>query len=106
MASETWTVNTKLPARRWSRPYAITLSDTNTDRNLQYNAKVPFRYLQNTGTSGDVAMTWEPDNSAVVTIYLAQGQVIEGGYWCNARSAGTTAGVELIGFLGVEGVDS
>lgn len=105
-AHDTLTVNAPLPARRWSRPVAITLSDTNTDRNLQLNGKVPYRYIQNVGTSGVVQMTWEPDNSTVVALYIAQGEVIEGGYWVNARSTSTTGGVSLLGFIGVEGVEA
>lgn len=106
MAETTMTINPILPARRWSRPVAITLTDTNATRNLQVNAKYPYRYLQNIGTSGVVQCTWEPDNSTVVPIYLAQGEVMEGGYWVNARVTDTTAGVSLVGFIGIEGVDA
>lgn len=104
--TEVWTVNTKLAPRRWSRPVAITLSDTNSERNLQQNGKYPYRYIQNIGTAGLVYITYEPDNSTPVPLYLNQGQVHEGGHWCHARTADTTIGVSLIGFIGIEGVDS
>lgn len=105
MATEVWTVNSKDPARRWSRPYAITLSDTLADKNLLFNDTMPYRYIQNVGTAGEVAIAWAPDDT-VVNIYLGQGQVMEGGLWRHAKTTGTTAGVELIGFLGIEGVDA
>lgn len=108
MANDSMTLNPPSVARRWSRPYAITLSDTNTDRNLQYNTKFPYRFIQNNGTAGKVTITFEPDNatSTAVAIYLAQGQVLEGGHWVHARSTGTDAGVSLIGFVGCENVGS
>jgi hypothetical protein len=104
MAHDTWTLNYPLPARRYARPYTVSLSDTLTDANLQKNG-TPFRYIQNTGTSGAVAIAWLPDNT-VVNIYLSQGQVMEGGHWAHAKTTGTGAGVVLIGFLGIEGVDA
>lgn len=101
------TVNEKLPARRWSRPYAITLSDTNSDKNLQRNG-VPYRFLCNTGTSGVVTITFEPDNATgtAVSLYLAQGEFLEGGHWANARATGATVGLTLVGFVGCENVGS
>lgn len=94
-------INPKLPTRRWSRPYAITLSDTVADQNLKRNG-TPFKYLQNVGTSGLVAIAWEPD-ATVVDLYLAQGEVIEGGLWRHAKTTGTAVGVALRGFVGIEG---
>ena len=96
------TVNARVPIRRWARPYAVTLSDVNTDRNLQRNS-VPFKYLQNAGTSGLVNIFWE--DGTTIDIYLSQGQVIEGGLWRHARTTGTGAGVSLRGFMGIEGMD-
>ena len=72
---------------------------------MQVNRK-PFRYVQNIGTGGVIQMTWEPDNSAVIPIYLSQGEVMEMGYPCHARSTDTTAGVSLVGFIGIEQVGS
>lgn len=99
---DTSTINPALPSRRWSRPYDITLSDTNTDNNLLRDGR-PYKYLQNVGTSGEVVIVWKADSGVLSTIYLAQGAVIEGGYWTHARLTGTDAGVDLRGFVGVEG---
>lgn len=104
MAETTMTINYLLPVRRWDRPFSITLSDTLTERNLQVNGTVAYRYIQNVGTSGAVAIAWEPDNT-VVAVYLATGQVLEGGLWKHAKTTGTGAGVSLIGFRGIEGVE-
>lgn len=102
MAEYSVSVNKPLPPRRWSRPFAITLSDTNSEKNLQYNSQVPYRYLHNAGTGGVVQITYEPDNSTVLPLYIPQGGVVEGGHWVHARSTDTAAGVELYGFLGQE----
>jgi hypothetical protein len=95
-------VNAKNPLRRWSRPYDVTLSEVNSDRNLQRNL-VAFKYLQNVGTSGLVNIVWE--DGTTIDIYLTQGQVIEGGLWRHARTTGTGVGVDLRGFMGIEGMD-
>ncbi len=92
------TVNRGLPARRWTRPYAVTLSDVTADKNLQRDGK-PYLYLQNVGTAGKVMITWEPDGTAV-DIYLGTGEVLEGGLYAHAKTTGTTAGVDLRGFVG------
>lgn len=107
MAHDTYTINAALPARRWSRAYAITLSDTNSDKNLQRNGK-SYRYIYNVGTSGKVVVTFEPDNATAtaVPIWINQGTFVEGGIWANARSTGATAGVELYGCDGMEHVGS
>lgn len=103
LADTTTTINVRMPNRRWSRPFDINITDTVTDKNLQHNS-VPFKYIQNVGTSGGVVILWEPDG-VIVDIYLSQGQVIEGGLWRHARAAGTGVGVDLRGFLGIEGRD-
>lgn len=95
------TLNAALPDRRCSRPYAITLSDTVADKNLQRKG-VPFKYLQNVGTGGKVMIAWEPDGTEV-DIYLATGQVQEVAHPRHAKTTGTGAGVDLRGFLGVGG---
>lgn len=100
--TETMTLNKPWPARRWSRPYEVTLDNTISNANLQI-AGLPFRYIQNVGTAGAVVIAWG-DALDEVTIYLAQGQVMEGGHWVHAKLAGTDAGVVLRGFRGVEGV--
>lgn len=97
------TINVATPNRRWSRPYTVALSDVVTEKNLQRNG-VPFKYLQNVGTGGLINIAWEPD-ATEVTIYLSQGQVIEGGLWRHAKTTGTVAGAVLRGFLGIEGAD-
>lgn len=104
MSDYTISINKPLPPRRWSRPFPITLSDTNSDKNLQYNGQVPYRYLHNAGTSGSVVITYEPDNDTATArkLYIPQGGVVEGGLWVNARSTDATAGIELYGFLGQE----
>jgi hypothetical protein len=104
---DTYVINTKLPPRRWSRPYAIVPSDTNSDKNLQRNG-LPYRFICNTGTSGVVTITFEPDNATgtAVSLYLAQGEFLEGGHWCNARATGLTPGATLVGFVGMESVGS
>lgn len=88
------TINEPLYPRRWSVAYEVTLSDTNTDKNLQRNGK-PYPFIQNVGTSGLVNIYW--NNGTTVDIYLAQGTVIEGGQWVHARDDGTAAGVDLRG---------
>lgn len=100
MAHDTLTSNVALPARRWTYPYVITLSDTNADANLQRNGR-PYGWLQNVGTGGKVNIVWS--NGTTVDIYLATGQEIEGGLWVHARSTGTGVGVDLRGFVKVEG---
>lgn len=95
------TINPAVPSRRWSRPYAITLSDTLADANLQRNG-VPYKYLQNVGTAGKVMIAWSPDNT-LVDQYLGTGQVLEGGLWVHAKTTGTGAGVDLRGLMGMEG---
>lgn len=93
------TINTAIPHRRYSRPYAITLSDTLADRNLQRNG-IPFLFLQNVGTSGLVMIAWEPDGT-LVDVYLSQGQILELGLPRHAKATGGTAvGVSLRGFMG------
>lgn len=92
------TINVATPSRRWSRPYTVTLSDVVTEKNLQRNG-VPFKYLQNVGTGGLINIAWEP-GATEVDIYLAQGQVIEGGLWRHAKTTGTVVGAALRGFLG------
>lgn len=107
MAHETYTIASLKPVRRWTRAYAITPSDTDSGRNLQVNG-VPYRYIQNIGTSGSFVVTWEPDNSSgtASTLYLAQGQVMEGGLWANLRATSLGAGVSIIGMVGREDVGS
>lgn len=102
-AHDTLTYNPPVPKRRWSRPYAVTLSNTVADQNLIRDGR-PYRYLQNVGTSGLVMIAWHPDDS-LVDIWLNQGAEIEGGYWRHAKILGTTAGVDLRGFVGIEGVE-
>lgn len=92
-------VNTRIPTRRWSRPYAITLSNTVTDFNLQRNG-LPYLFIQNIGTAGKVMIAWQPDNT-LVDIYLGTGEVLEGGLWRHAKILGTDAGVDLRGFSGM-----
>lgn len=93
------TRNVALPPRKWTRPYAITLSDTVTEKNLQLNG-IPFKYLQNVGTAGLVVIAWESD-AAEVSIWVGQGEIIEGGLWRHAKTTGTTAGVDLRGLVGI-----
>lgn len=95
------TINVASPSRRYSRPYAITISDTIANNNLKRNG-VPFLFIQNLGTGGLVNILWE--DGTEVTIGLGQFQVMEGGFYRHAKSTGTTTpgtGVILIGFLGV-----
>lgn len=108
MAETTMTINPLLPPRRWSRSYLITPSDTNTERNLQYNGKIPYRFLHNSGTGGSVVVTYEPDNATATAdeLYIPQGGFVEGGYWVHARATGLTAGMEIHGLVGVEGVEA
>lgn len=108
MPHDTYTINRSLPPRRWSRPFPITLTDTNTTRNLQYNQRIPYRYIYNAGTSGVVMITYEPDNDTTTArkLYVPQGGFIEGGQWANARSTDATAGIELYGCLGQEDTGS
>lgn len=96
MAHDTVTRNIALPPRRWSRPYAIELSDTVADSNLQLNGS-PYRWLQNVGTGGKVMISWY--DGTLVDIYLATGQEVEGGLWVHAKTTGTGAGVDLRGFV-------
>lgn len=100
LADTTTTINPKVPNRRWSRPYAITLSDTNTDANLKRNG-LAYKYIQNVGTAGLVNIDWE--DGTTIDIYLVQGQVLEGGLWVHARTTGTGVGVSLRGLMGIEG---
>jgi hypothetical protein len=100
MALESTVSNPALPSRRWSRPYAITTSDVPADVNLIHNGR-PFKYLQNVGTGGLVLIRWYDGTD--VGIYLAQGTVIEGGYWTHAFTTGTVGGADLRGFVGLEG---
>lgn len=104
---DSYQINSALPPRRWSRPYAITLSDTNTDRNMQRNRK-SFRFVYNVGTGGKVMVTYEPDNDTATAepLWINQGAFVEGGLWVHARSTGATAGVELYGCDGMEHVGS
>lgn len=102
MPDHTVTVSQGKPTRRWTKPVAITLSDVNADANLQTTGGVPYRFLQNVGTSGLVNIFW--DDGTTVDIYLSQGEVIEGGRWQHARTTGTAAGVALRGFVGMPGV--
>ena len=98
-------INVRVPNRRWSRPYTVTIDDTVSNRNLQRN-QVPFKFIQNIGTGGLVNIAWEPD-ATEVTIYLSQGQILEGGLWRHAKATGTTTpgtGVVLRGFAGIEGL--
>lgn len=92
-------INVAVPTRRWSRPYAVTLSNTLTDRNLEHNG-VPFLFIQNIGTAGKVMIAWAPDDT-LVDIYLGAGEVLEGGIWRHAKILATTVGVDLRGFLGM-----
>ncbi len=102
MAVETtYTINTPTPNRRWSRPYAITLSDTNADRNLERDGR-PYRYIQNVGTSGLVVIVWQSDLTTT-SMWWNQGEIIEGGLWVHARTTGTTVGVDLRGLVGLDG---
>lgn len=84
-----------LSRRRWSVVYEVTLSDTNSEKNLQRNGK-PYPFIQNVGTSGLVMIVW--DNGTTVDLYLGQGVVMEGGQWVHARTTDTTAGVDLRGY--------
>jgi hypothetical protein len=95
------TVNPGRRPRRWTYAYPITLSDTVADKNLQRDSR-PYKFVQNTGTSGIVRIY--QDNGTTVDIYLSTGQDFEGGYWQHAQTTGTTAGVTLVGFVGVEGL--
>lgn len=99
--ADTYTVNQLVPARRWTYPREITLSDTNTDKNLQVQG-IPYKYLQNVGTGGLVNIFWM--DGTTEDIYIAQGQVIEGGWWQNARITGTVGGASLRGFIGMAGL--
>lgn len=93
-------INPKIPNRRWSRPYAITLSDTIANANLQRNS-TPFKYLQNVGTAGLVMISWS--DGTLIDIYFTQGQILEGGLWVNAMATNSTVGAtSLRGFLGIE----
>jgi hypothetical protein len=94
-------INAKVPARRYSRPYAITPSDTVTDLNLQRNG-VPFKWLQNCGAGGMVMITWL--DGTLMDVYLAQGQVIELGLPKHLMSTGTTAAGPFRAFLGMDGL--
>lgn len=94
-------INPRIPMRRWSRPYTVTISDTIAAANLKRNG-VPFLAIQNLGTGGLVNIIWE--DGAEIDIYLGQGQGIEGGLWSHAKSTGTTTpgtAVILRGFLGI-----
>lgn len=92
------TINKKVPRRRYSRPYTITLSDVTTDENLKRNG-VPFLYLQNLGAGGVCAIVW--DDGTEVTIGLDQYQVIELGLPKHLKTTGTTAAGPFRGFLGM-----
>lgn len=97
-ATETFTRNSILPARRWDRPFAITLSDTVADANLQQNG-IPFRYLHNLGAAGLVKIAWEPD-ATEETMYIGQGEKLEGGLWRHLKTTGTTAAGPFRGLRG------
>lgn len=99
--ADTYTINKLIPARRWTYPRAITLSDTNATANLQVNG-TPYKYLQNVGTGGLVNIFWM--DGTTLDIYIAQGQVIEGGWWQHARTTGTVGGAALRGFIGMAGL--
>lgn len=99
MAHETSSVNQARTSRRWTYAYAITLSDTVADANLQRDGR-PYKFIQNIGTGGKVMI--HQDNGVAIDIYMSTGQDFEGGYWQHAMSTGTGAGVELRGFVGVE----
>ena len=101
MGNDVYTVNRIPPARRWTYPIAITTSDTNADANLQVNG-IPYKYLQNVGTGGLVNIFWM--DGTTEDIYIAQGQVIEGGHWQHARTSGTVGGADLRGFIGMAGL--
>lgn len=103
-AHDSMTISVGVPVRRWSRPYAITLSDTVADKNLQRNGTA-YKYIQNVGTSGKVMIAWDSAGTILVDIYLATGQVFEGGLWYHAMSTDTTAGVDLRGLVGIDGSD-
>lgn len=98
---DSYTVNTLVPARRWTYPREITLSDTNSEKNLQVSG-IPYKYLQNVGTGGLINIFWM--DGTTEDIYLAQGQVIEGGWWEHARTTGTVGGASLRGFIGMAGL--
>lgn len=105
----TTTVKKKLPRRRWSKPVVITLSDTISGRNLQQNGTDPYRFLMNVGAAGTVMIVWEPDDAGAspVSIWINQGEVIEGGHWIHAKSTGSSVGAtDLRGLIGFESVDS
>lgn len=105
MAEIVTTITKALPARRWSRPYAIVLSDVVTDANLRRDG-VPYKYLQNVGTSGLVMIAWGPNTTTfdLVDIYLGQGVVMEMGcFLVHAKTTGTAVGVALRGFVGISG---
>lgn len=98
-AHDVYTVNAATPWRRWWRPYVITLSDVVTDKNLQVNSQ-PYRFIQNTGAAGLVVIAWEPD-ATEVSIFLGQGEILEGGLWRHAKTTGSTVGAtSLRGFTG------
>ena len=101
MGNDVYTINQLVPARRWTYPIAVVLSDTNTDKNLQVNG-IPYKYIMNIGTSGNVNIFWM--DGTTVKIWLNQGQEIEGGWWQHARDADTDAGVELRGLIGMPGL--
>lgn len=92
-------VNEKLPVdRSYSRPYAITLSNTVADRNLQRNG-IPYRYVQNIGTGGKVMIAWGPSDT-LVDVYVATGAALELGVQArHAKILGTDVGVDLRGFM-------
>lgn len=94
-------INARVPNRRWSRPYAITVSDTIASANLKRNG-VPFKWIQNLGTGGLVMIAWQPDG-ALLDVYLAQGEIMEMGLPLHLMSTGTTAVGPFRGFLGIEG---
>lgn len=97
------TINAKVPTRRYSRPYAVTPSDTTptTTRNLQRNG-VPFLWLQNCGTAGMVMIYWQ--DGTQVDFYLGQGQVIEFGLPVQLMSTGTTAAGPFRAFMPMGGI--
>lgn len=98
----TYTINRPDVWRPYTYVYAITLSNTVTDANLLRDG-VPYRYIENIGTSGLVMIRW--GNGTDVAVWINQGSSFEGGLFTHAynNAGGTDAGVVLRGFVGMPG---
>jgi hypothetical protein len=96
------TVNRAILSRRWTRPYAITLSDTPATKNCQRDGR-PYRWIQNVGTAGLVLFVWGPSGDTA-SLWFDKGFTMEmGSLLEHAMDAGTDAGVDLRGLVGMEG---